>query len=146
LWLLSKYWYNFWRHRLTFPVDGDIDVPVGTDLYWNPVANAEYYRLSIGTVSGTYTILTNGFVGNVTTYDIAADLPEGTVIYVLIVPYNSAGDSIGCIEESFTTIQNCNITVDSTFNYWKLFYCFWWYWNSIKFWRRNLNITNHLHL
>src|SRR5690606_32034483 len=45
----------------------------------------------------------NKDLGNVTSYTPVADSPEGTTIYVRIIPYNEAGDATGCLEEHFTT-------------------------------------------
>jgi len=81
---------------LSFPIDGDIDVPVSTDLMWNAIANADGYFLSIGIVPGGTSILNNSDVGLTTTYNHPNDLPEGTVIYITITPYNSAGNAMSC--------------------------------------------------
>ncbi|UWX54614.1 hypothetical protein NYZ99_17350 [Maribacter litopenaei] len=89
--------------NLSSPLSGAIDVKVDTDLFRNPVSNADGYRLTVGTTLGGNDILNAFDVGNTTTYDLAADLPEDTVIYVIIVPYNEQGDATGCIEESFRT-------------------------------------------
>ncbi|PIB26896.1 BspA family leucine-rich repeat surface protein [Maribacter sp. 4G9] len=89
--------------QLTAPLNGALDVPVDTDLTWTPVSNADGYRLTIGTSSGGNEILNNIDVGNAANYDLAADLPEDTDIYITIVPYNEQGDTLGCTEESFRT-------------------------------------------
>jgi len=89
--------------RLSNPLIGDVDVLVGTNLSWNPIANADGYRISIGTSTGATDIINNQDVGNVTTFDIPTDLPEDTAIFVTITPFNTVGDAIGCTEESFTT-------------------------------------------
>lgn len=88
---------------LTSPLDGDVDVLVGTDLSWNPINNADSYIISVGTVSGGTDIINNENVGNETTFDLPNDLPENTLIFVSITPTNDEGDAIGCSEESFTT-------------------------------------------
>ncbi|WP_343488025.1 BspA family leucine-rich repeat surface protein [Allomuricauda sp. d1] len=88
---------------LSSPLNGATDVAIDTDLMWNSSANTDGYRLTVGTSSGGNDILNNVDVGNVTTYDLPSDLPEGTTIFVTIVPYNSFGDATPCAEESFTT-------------------------------------------
>ncbi|GAA0716142.1 hypothetical protein GCM10009430_11530 [Aquimarina litoralis] len=88
---------------LTSPLNGATDVPIATDLSWNAIADVTGYRLIVGTTSGGTDIVNNLDVGNVTTYDLPADLPENTQIFVTIIPYNSVGDATGCTEESFTT-------------------------------------------
>ncbi|MFK7834285.1 MAG: gliding motility-associated C-terminal domain-containing protein, partial [Winogradskyella sp.] len=98
--------------RLISPLDLDTDVSVATDLTWVSEPNATGYRLSIGTTSGGLDILNNFDVGNTTTYNLLSDLPEDTIIYVNIVPYNENGEPSGCLEERFTTqivplVPNC---------------------------------------
>ncbi|WP_197463471.1 BspA family leucine-rich repeat surface protein [Cochleicola gelatinilyticus] len=94
---------------LTNPLDGAVDVPITTDLSWNPVPNATGYLLIVGTTSGGNEIVTNLDVGNVTTYDIPVDLPENRLIYVTIIPYNDIGDATECAEESFRTEIPSNV-------------------------------------
>ncbi|APX99674.1 T9SS type B sorting domain-containing protein [Lacinutrix venerupis] len=98
---------------LSHPVNGDTNQPVSIDLYWNSIANATGYILNVGTTSGATDILNNIDVGLVTTYDFANDLSENETIYVTITPYNSAGNAISCLEESFTTLQTCNVTAET---------------------------------
>ncbi|MCB4806993.1 BspA family leucine-rich repeat surface protein [Tamlana sp. 62-3] len=88
---------------LTSPLNGATDVAVSTDLSWTAITDATGYRLTVGTTSGGNDILGNEDVGNVSTYNLASDLPETTTIYVTIIPYNTVGDATGCTEESFTT-------------------------------------------
>ncbi len=88
---------------LTEPLNNATDVVVSTDLSWDPISNADGYKLTVGTSSGATDILNAEDVGNVTTYDFAADLPEDTDIFVTIVTYNAEGDATGCTEESFHT-------------------------------------------
>ena len=89
--------------NLTSPLNNATDVVVSTDLSWDPISNADGYRLTIGTSIGGNDILDNVDVGNVLTYDLAADLPEDSDIFVTITPYNGEGDATACTEESFTT-------------------------------------------
>ncbi|WP_396602857.1 BspA family leucine-rich repeat surface protein [Algibacter sp. R77976] len=88
---------------LSSPLNGDTDVAIGTDLTWNAIANATGYRLTVGTTSGGTDILNNEDVANVTTFDLPADLPETSTIFVTITPYNAVGDAVTCSEESFIT-------------------------------------------
>ncbi|RXG11721.1 gliding motility-associated-like protein [Leeuwenhoekiella aestuarii] len=88
---------------LSSPLDGATDVSVDTDLSWNASATATKYFLSVGTTIAGGEILDNLDVGNKTTHDLTSDLPENTVIFVSITPYNSAGNATGCAEKSFTT-------------------------------------------
>jgi gliding motility-associated-like protein len=88
---------------LVSPLNTGFNVSVATDLAWNAVTNAVGYLLTIGTTSNGNDILDEFDVGNMTTYDLPTDLPESTDIYVIIIPYNTTNDAIGCTEEQFTT-------------------------------------------
>ena len=88
---------------LTEPLNNANDVLVSTDLSWNPISNADGYRLTVGTSSGATDILNNEDVGNINTYEFATDLPEDSDIFVTIIPYNDEGDATACVEESFHT-------------------------------------------
>ncbi|MGB6150651.1 MAG: BspA family leucine-rich repeat surface protein [Pricia sp.] len=85
------------------PLNGATDVSIDTDLSWNPIANADGYRLTIGTSPTGTDILNNEDVLNVTTYELPADLPEDSTIYVTVTPYNDQGNAIACTPESFET-------------------------------------------
>ncbi len=85
------------------PLDGATDVAVSTDLSWNPISNADGYKITVGTSTGANDILNAEDVGNVNTHDFTADLPEDSDIFVTIIPYNDEGDATSCTEESFHT-------------------------------------------
>ncbi len=88
---------------LTAPLNGATDVSVGTDITWNPISNADGYRLTVGTATAGVDIMDGVDVGNITTFDLVDDLPENTDIFISIVPYNEEGNAISCTEESFRT-------------------------------------------
>ncbi len=88
---------------LTSPLNNATEVAVTTDLFWEPVSNADSYEISVGTTMGGFDILNSFNVGNVTTHDLMNDLPENTLIYVTITPINEVGPALNCDEESFTT-------------------------------------------
>ena len=79
------------------------NVPVQTDLSWQPVAAADGYFLNVGTTSGGVDILDHVDAGPSTTFDFPGDLPYGTTIYVTLIPYNEAGEALECEEDQFTT-------------------------------------------
>lgn len=85
------------------PLDGATDVAVTTDLSWNPISNADGYKITVGTSTGANDILNVEDVGNITVYDLTTDLPEDSDIFVTIIPYNDEGDATSCTEESFHT-------------------------------------------
>ncbi|MBP0904811.1 BspA family leucine-rich repeat surface protein [Mariniflexile gromovii] len=88
---------------LSAPLSGATNVPVNTSLTWNPAADTTGYTLSVGTTSGGSDILNTLDVGNTTGYSFPTHLPENTVVYVRIIPYNLDGDATDCSEEYFTT-------------------------------------------
>ena len=91
--------------HLTDPVNGATNVSITTDLTWEAVAGVDGYLLQVGTTSDGTEIIDNENVGNVTTWDLADDLPCGSTIYVSIHPY--IGETLllcnGEDEESFET-------------------------------------------
>ncbi|XMO88420.1 T9SS type B sorting domain-containing protein [Algibacter sp. AS12] len=89
--------------NLILPLAGAINVPVGTDLIWDPVTDATGYILTLETFTDNIDIYNRFDVGNITSYNIPADLPENRRIYVIIEPYNLAGEAISCSREIFTT-------------------------------------------
>lgn len=98
---------------MLIPTNQEEDVNIATNIAWGLVANAEGYNLNIGTTSQGIDIF-SGDVGSTTWFDLTEDLPENTMIYVTIVPYNELGESLNCVEERFTTadfptIPSCTI-------------------------------------
>lgn len=99
--------------NILIPKNQDENVNVSTNIAWGLVANADGYTINIGTSSQGNDIF-SGDVGQATWYDLDQNLPENTLIYVSIVPYNDLGESLNCIEESFRTadaptIPSCTI-------------------------------------
>ncbi|CAH8283281.1 gliding motility-associated-like protein [Mariniflexile fucanivorans] len=88
---------------LLVPLAGAKNVPIETNLSWMPVPDATGYILTVETFT-TGTDIRNTFdVGNITTYDIPANLPQNTTMYITIVPYNLSGEAMGCPEQRFFT-------------------------------------------
>ena len=87
--------------NLISPLNGDIEVPVDTDLIWNAVNGADGYILTVGTLTGGNDIVDNQDLGNVTSFSFPIDFDQGTIVFVTITPYNEAGNASGCAEESF---------------------------------------------
>ncbi|GAL69148.1 hypothetical protein JCM19301_1896 [Jejuia pallidilutea] len=88
---------------LSLPVNGASGISISSDVSWNAVTSATGYFISIGITSDGTDIVNNQDVGNVTAYNPASDFPDDTEIFVTITPYNTAGSSLGCSEESFRT-------------------------------------------
>lgn len=67
---------------------------------WSPVADADYYSLTLGTSSGAGATQN---IGNVTTFNVVGNF--GTTYFYTLVPVNSLGAALGCVEGSFTTFE-----------------------------------------
>ncbi|WP_350286326.1 BspA family leucine-rich repeat surface protein [uncultured Croceitalea sp.] len=87
---------------LSGPMNTASDVSVTTDIEWEPVANANGYRISAGRTAGATDIIPTTDVNNATSFDPPNDLPEDTIVFVTITPYNDVGDAT-CTAESFET-------------------------------------------
>jgi len=98
--------------QLTSPEDGDVDVPINTNLVWEPVLYATEYVLTI-TLQPSGTILNE----TVTTesYEFAAnELVGSTSVTVLIEPRNDEGTATGCVAETFSLSTNPATVPDCT--------------------------------
>jgi len=89
--------------NLVTPANNSVDVVVNTDLEWEPVANADGYRLRVVDTSNGSLLVNDVDVNNELTYEFASDLNEDTTHQVTITPYNSEGDAVSCITEEFRT-------------------------------------------
>jgi|GEM_PF-4299143 len=97
---------------MSLPIPNATNVPVDTDISWPASSDATGYLLTVGTSSGAVDILDNYDVRDILTYDLPADLPGSTTIFVTVIAYNSLCEAVGCSEESFTT-EASGITADS---------------------------------
>jgi len=74
-------------------------------LEWLPVADADGYRVTIGDSPFNANILDN--VAFFTNSTFVIDFLPNKVFFIRIVPFNSAGDALGCSQENFSTILGC---------------------------------------
>lgn len=88
---------------LLLPLANTTNVPIDTNIEWSPVPEATGYMLTLETFTTGTDVLNIIDVGNISNYDVPANLPINITIYVTIVPYNSGGEAIGCLEETFET-------------------------------------------
>ncbi|MDF4203695.1 BspA family leucine-rich repeat surface protein [Maribacter sp. SA7] len=98
---------------LISPANGDVDVAINTNLEWAPVPEAVGYVLS---VNADNSIANNVLELDITagnTHDFTNDFEQGETVAVTIVPYNAAGEAIGCSTESFTikSVPNCTTLI-----------------------------------
>ncbi|WP_396596702.1 T9SS type B sorting domain-containing protein [Dokdonia sp. R86516] len=89
--------------QASFPVDGATGVSLNTTISWAYAARATGYIINIGTSPGAVDVVNGQNLGNVLTYNNAGVFEAGTTYYVTIIPYNENGQTIGCVESSFTT-------------------------------------------
>ena len=87
------------------PFDGETNVPLDKFLEWNPVPNATGYRVSIGTSPFETNILENAILFKNST--VIIDLEPNRTFFISIIPFNDAGEAIGCSQETFSTILGC---------------------------------------
>ncbi len=88
---------------LDSPLNGAVDVNVGTNISWNYALGATSYIIYLGTSPGVGDIVNNLDVGNTLSFNPPTDLPALTEIFVTIIPYNENGTKSDCAVESFTT-------------------------------------------
>ena len=88
---------------LSDPLNDASDVLITSNLSWNPISNADGYKITVGTSTGASDILNAEDVGNINTYEFITDLPEDSDIFVTIIPYNDEGEPGSCTEERFHT-------------------------------------------
>lgn len=86
---------------ITYPQNGQQDVPENITITWNSVTAATGYQLIVGTTPMTGNIF-NQNVGNVTQYNVS-NLPPNTIVYATVIPFNQSGQASNCQEISFTT-------------------------------------------
>lgn len=94
---------------LQWPLNNATDVAIDSFIFWNVSPTATGYFVNIGTTSGGTNIANMFDVGNSTFFSLRINFDMNTTFYVSIIPYNSKGNSIGCLQESFTTGIKLNI-------------------------------------
>ena len=106
---------------LELPQNGSMDVDPGTILQWTGVQEdcLDGYLLYAGTSPGSSDLLNGIRVTTDTMYQPAQAFPPGDTVYVRIVPYNGAGEAVGCDEYWFVTeggnlcqTISCNDNID----------------------------------
>jgi gliding motility-associated-like protein len=93
------------------PANGAINVPLTPLLEWTNVPDATGYRVTIGNSPFTAEILNNVTFFSNSTFVI--NFEPNRTFFITIVPFNAAGDAIGCSQESFSTILGCGPYFDS---------------------------------
>lgn len=96
--------------QLISPANGSINVPLTPNLEWTPVPDAIGYRVTVGLSPTTGEVLDNVvFTANSTR---VVDFDPNRTFFIRIVPFNVAGDAIGCTQETFSTVLGCGPYLD----------------------------------
>jgi gliding motility-associated-like protein len=90
---------------LITPFNGETNVPLTPRLEWAAIAGATGYRVTIGTSPTNGNILNNSVFSDNSTYVV--NFEPNRTFFIRIVPFNSAGEAIGCPQETFSTILGC---------------------------------------
>lgn len=96
---------------LITPANGAINVPLTPFLEWTNIPDATGYRVTIGNSPFTAEILNN--VTFFTNSTFVINFEPNKTFFISITPFNDAGDAIGCVQESFSTILGCGPYFDS---------------------------------
>lgn len=99
--------------HLLSPSNGSNGVPASAILNWSVASGGPSgYYISAGTAPGGNDVFDNLDVGNVTSYG-PGNYPIDQTIYVTITPYNSFGNALSCVEESFSTAScSSNLVIE----------------------------------
>ncbi len=91
---------------LISPLDGATNVPLTPIIEWEAVPGATGYRMTVGNSPFTAEILDNVAFPPVTQTGIL-ELDANQTFFITIVPFNDAGEAIGCLQQTFSTLQGC---------------------------------------
>ncbi|MGB5376366.1 T9SS type B sorting domain-containing protein [Muriicola sp.] len=94
------------------PANGATNVPLTPILEWVAVPGATGYRITVGNSPFTAEVLDNVAFPPVTQTGIL-ELEGNQTFFITIVPFNDAGEAIGCQQEIFSTLQGCGPFFDA---------------------------------
>ncbi len=97
--------------QLLNPLNGSINVPLTPRLEWVSVSDADGYRVTIGLSPNTSEVLDN--VTFTTNSTLVLDFDPNRNFFITIIPFNDAGEAIGCVQESFSTVLGCGPYLDA---------------------------------
>ena len=86
------------------PAEGEQLKQSNPTFTWQAVKGATGYKISVGSASGGTDVLNMQDLGNVTSYQLTANLAYSATYYYTIYAYNASGTSAGCVERTFKTI------------------------------------------
>lgn len=91
--------------RMLSPANGATNVSLNPILEWEEVPGADGYRVTIGNSPYTSEILSSTTFYSTSTQVI--DFEPNRSFFISIIPFNNAGEALGCTQESFSTILGC---------------------------------------
>ncbi len=99
---------------LISPANGAINVELSPVLEWTEVPDATGYRVTVGTTPFIGNVLDNvSFTENST---LVLEFEPNLTFFVTIIPFNAAGEALGCEQQSFSTLLGCGPYFDSISN------------------------------
>lgn len=96
--------------NLVSPLNGAVNVPLTPLLEWVAVPGATGYRVTIGDTPDGNNVLDNAVFSTNSTFVL--DFDPNKTFFITIVPFNDAGDAIGCTTETFSTLLGCGPFLD----------------------------------
>ena len=93
------------------PADGAIGIPLTPLIEWTVVPDAAGYRLFIGRSPTENDVLDGGVFFTTSTFVL--NFEPNSVYFIRIIPFNDAGDAIGCEQTSFATLLGCGPFFDA---------------------------------
>lgn len=101
---------------ISYPVDGETDIPVDATLTWQEVTGINGYLVSLGTTPGGTDLLNRAATGIINSYKPPVGFPDNTRIYMSLGIINSNAQPVSCGSIVFTTVDvttspSCTILV-----------------------------------
>lgn len=94
------------------PADRETNVPLTPRLEWTSIPEATGYRVTIGMTPTSAEILDNVVFTNNST--LVIDFEPNRTFFITIIPFNDAGEAVGCSQETFSTLLGCGPFLDSS--------------------------------
>ena len=93
------------------PADGAINVGLSPLIEWQPVSGATGYQVYIGSTPFVNDVLDGDIFTTNSTFVI--NFEANSVYFIRIIPFNAAGEAIGCGQTSFSTVLGCGPYFDA---------------------------------
>ncbi|GAA4816033.1 T9SS type B sorting domain-containing protein [Litoribaculum gwangyangense] len=90
---------------ITYPINGQTNVPLSPLIEWEASLGATGYIVSIGSTPFENDILDEGIFSTNSTFVL--NFENNSLYFIRIIPFNSSGRALGCVQTSFSTILGC---------------------------------------